>query len=188
MQVSIFRFMNKLDSIKTAASTIYKENRNSLKLWLTQMHVYFTLHTNQFPSEAFKILFATFYLEETVLDWVQFRVKDYLNNSKSDRQKKISQIFHSFNNMIVVIKKAFEDNDEDKMIEKKLLILKQQKSMTIYAAQFRMLIYKTDWKDSVLKAHFYKELNDRVKNAMMIIEELKTLADTIKLTTRIDIR
>ena len=90
--------------------------------------------------------------------------------------------------MIVVIKEVFEDSDEDKMNERRLLILKQQKSMAIYAAQFRTLTYKTDWKDSALKAHFYKELNDRVKNAMMIIEDSETLADTIKLTTKINIR
>ena len=180
--------MNKLDSIKTAASTIYKKNRDFLKSWLTQMHVYFTLHLNQFSSEAFKILFATFYLREATLDWMQLRVKNYLNNSKSDRKEEISQIFHSFSNMIVVIKKTFEDNDEDKMIEKKLLILRQQKSITIYTAQFKTLIYKTDWEDSVLKAHFYKEFSDRVKNAMMIIEQSKTLTDTIKLATKINTR
>ena len=75
---------------------------------------------------------------------MQSCVKDYLNNPKSDRKEEISQIFHSFSNMIVVIKEAFENNDEDKMIEKKLLILRQQKSMTIYTAQFRTLTYKTD--------------------------------------------
>ena len=180
--------MNRFNNIKAVVSTIYKKNREFLKSWLIQMNVYFMLHANQFFSEAFKILFTTFYLEKTVLDWVQSRVKDYLINSKSKRKNETSQIFYNFNNMIVVIKEAFEDNDEDKMNERKLLILRQQKSMTIYAVQFRTLIYKTDWKDSALKVHFYKELSDRVKNAMMIIKESRTLADTIKLVTRIDIR
>ena len=119
---------------------------------------------------------------------MQSRVKDYLINSESEKKSETSQIFHNFSNMIVIIKKAFENSDEDKMNEKRLLILRQQKSITIYAVQFKMLTYKTDWKDSVLKAHFYKKLSDRVKNAMIIIEELKTLADTIKLATRINIR
>ena len=152
------------------------------------MHVYFTLHANQFPSEAFKVLFATFYLREAALDWVQPRVKDYLNNPESDREEKIFQIFYSFSNMIVAIKEAFEDNDEDRMIEKRLLILRQQKSMAIYAAQFKTLAYKTDWEDSALKAHFYKRLNDRVKDVMVTIEESSTLAEIIELATRIDIR
>ena len=75
---------------------------------------------------------------------MQSRVKDYLINSKSKRENETFQIFHNFNDMIVIIKKAFEDSDEDKMNEKKLLILRQQKSMTIYAAQFKTLIYKTN--------------------------------------------
>ena len=108
------------------------------------MNVYFMLHANQFLSKAFKVLFATFYLEKAAFDWVQPRVKDYLINSKSERESETSQIFHSFSNMIVIIKKAFGDSDEDKMNKKRLLILRQQKSMTIYAAQFKTLIYKTD--------------------------------------------
>ena len=188
MQVSISRSMNKLDNIRAVASTIYKKNRKFLKSWLIQMSVYFMLHANQFLRKAFKVLFATFYLEETVLDWVQLRVKDYLINSKSEKESETFQIFHNFSNMVLVIKETFENNDEDRMNERRLLILRQQKSVTIYAAQFRTLIYKTDWKDSALKAHFYKKFSDRVKNAMMIIEESKILADTIELVTRINTR
>ena len=75
---------------------------------------------------------------------MQFRVKDYLISSKSERKNETFQIFYNFSNMIMIIKEAFEDSDENKMNEKKLLILRQQKSMTIYAAQFKILIYKTD--------------------------------------------
>ena len=180
--------MNKLDNIRTVASTIYKENRKFLKSWLTQMNVYFMLHANQFLSETFKILFATFYPKEAAFDWVQSRVKNYSINPKSERKSETSQIFYSFSNMIVVIKKAFEESNEDKVNKRKLLILRQQKSMTIYAAQFKTLTYKTNWKDSALKAHFYKKLSDRVKNAMMTIEESKILTDTIELVTRINTR
>ena len=60
--------------------------------------------------------------------------------------------------------------------------------MTIYVAQFRTLIYKTNWDDWILKTHFYKELNDRVKNVMIAIEESNSLIEVIELTTRIDIK
>ena len=188
MQVSTPRFMNKLDNIKAVASTIYKENREFLKSWLIQMSVYFMLHANQFLNETFKVLFATFYLKKAAFNWMHSCMKDYLINPKSKRKNETFQIFHNFSNMIVIIKKAFENNDENKMNERKLLILKQQKSMTIYAAQFKTLIYKTDWKNSVLKAHFYKEFSNRVKNAMMTIKESKTLTNTIKSIIKINIR
>ena len=60
--------------------------------------------------------------------------------------------------------------------------------MTIYVAQFKTLIYKTNWDDSILKIHFYKKLNDRVKNVMIAIEESNSLIEVIKLTTKIDIK
>ena len=153
-----------------------------------QMSVYFMLHANQFSSETFKMLFATSYLEEAILDWMQSRMKDYLKNSKSKREIETSQIFHNFINMTIAIKKAFENNDEDKVNERRLLILRQQKAMTIYVAQFRTLIYKTNWDDSTLKTHFYKELNDRVKNVMIAIEESNSLIEVIELTIKIDIK
>ena len=83
------------------------------------------LHANQFSSEVFKMLFATLYLKEAILDWMQSRVKDYLRISKSKKEIETFQIFHNFINMTIAIKKAFEDNDEDKMNERKLLILRQ---------------------------------------------------------------
>ena len=60
--------------------------------------------------------------------------------------------------------------------------------MIIYVASFRTLIYKTNWDDSTLKTHFYKELNDRVKNVMITIEESNSLIEVIELTTKIDIK
>ena len=60
--------------------------------------------------------------------------------------------------------------------------------MTIYVAQFRTLIYKTNWNDSILKTHFYKEFNDRVKNVMIAIKKSNSLVEIIELTTRIDIK
>ena len=180
--------INKSIFIKAITSTIYKENRDFLKSWIMQMSVYFMLHANQFSNEVFKMLFATSYLIKTTLDWVQSRVKDYLKNLKTKRETKTSQIFHNFINMTIAIKKAFEDNDEHKVNKRKLLILRQQKTITIYVVQFRTLIYKINWDDSILKIHFYKKLNDRVKNAMIAIEKSNSLVEIIKLTTKIDIK
>ena len=87
------------------------------------MSVYFVMHANQFSSETFKVLFATSYMKKTTLDWVQSRVKDYLKNSKLERKIETSQKFYNFINLIIVIKKAFEDKNENKVSERKLLIL-----------------------------------------------------------------
>ena len=182
MLISTFHFMNKFNFIKAITSTIYKKDRDFLKSWLMQMSVYFVMHANQFSSEAFKVLFATSYMKEAIFDWMQSRVKDYFKNSKLKRKIETFQIFYNFINLIIVIKKAFENKDENKVNEKKLLILRQQKTMTIYVAQFKTLIYKTNWDDSTLKIHFYKELNDRVKNVMIAIKESNSLIEIIKLT------
>ena len=188
MSISTFYFINKFNFIKAITSTIYKENRDFLKSWLKQINVYFLLHTNQFSSEVFKILFASSYMRKTIFDWVQSRVKDYFKNSKSKREIETFQIFYNFINMIIIIKKVFEDKNENKMNERKLLILRQQKTMIIYVVQFKTLIYKINWDDSILKTHFYKKLNDKVKNVMIAIKKSNSLIEIIKLTTKIDIK
>ena len=88
------------------------------------MNVYFVLHANQFSSEVFKIMFATSYLKETTFDWVQSHVKDYFKNSKSKRKNETFQIFYNFINMTIAIKETFENKNENKMNERKLLILR----------------------------------------------------------------
>ena len=161
---------------------------SSFTSWLMQMNVYFILHANQFSSEIFKMLFTTSYLKEATLDWVQSRVKDYFKNSKSKRKIETFQIFYNFINITIVIKEAFEDKNENKIKKRKLLILRQQKTMNIYVVQFKTLIYKTNWNESILKIHFYKKLNDRVKNVMIAIKKSNSLIEIIKLTTKNDIK
>ena len=152
------------------------------------MSVYFILHTYQFPNEAVKVLFATLYLGGAALNWVQPRIEDYLSNPDNKREEETKQIFYNFNNLITVIKEAFGDNNEDRVTERRLIVLRQQKSVATYTTQFRTLAYKTDWENSALKAHFYKGLNRRVKEAIVAIKNPDSLAELIKLAIRIDTR
>ena len=60
--------------------------------------------------------------------------------------------------------------------------------MATYTAQFRTLAYKTDQEDLALKAYFYKGLNRRVKEAIVVIKEPDSLAELIELVIRINTR
>ena len=80
------------------------------------------------------------------------------------------------------------DNDKDRIIERRLIVLRQQKSVATYTVQFRILAYKTDQEDLALKVNFYKGLNNRIKEAIVVIEEPDSLVVLIELAIRINTR
>ena len=65
---------------------------------------------------------------------MQPRIEDYLSNPENKREEETKQIFYNFNNLITVIKEAFGDNDKDRVTERRLMVLRQQKSVATYTA------------------------------------------------------
>ena len=95
-------------------------------------------------------------------------------------------MFFYVRNLIETFKITFEKQNENKVAKKKLLILRQTKSMIIYTTQFKFFVFKIDLKKITFKAHFYKNLNNKVKNVMMILKMSNILHIIIETTTRID--
>ena len=186
--LSTSRFVIDMNVIKTTTLDKYKEDREFLKSWYIKINLYFKLHATQFLNEAFKVMFVIIYLKKAILDWIQSRVNDYLNNFEQDQEEETQQLFFHVRNLIEALKITFEKQNENRIAKRKLLILRQTKSMTTYATQFKTLAFKIDWEESILKVHFYKSLNDKVKNVMMILKMSNILHTMIEATTRIDIK
>ena len=59
-----------------------------LKPWFTKIDIFLKLNSKIFEREANKMLFVILYLKEIILNWVQFKIEDYLNNKKLDWETK----------------------------------------------------------------------------------------------------
>ena len=59
-------------------------------------------------------------------------------------------MFYKFDNFCIYIKEVFGNQDEDKAIEKQLLILKQIQSTMVYGSKFKTLAYIIKWDDAAL--------------------------------------
>ena len=108
---------------------IIKPNRFSgvqgtLKPWLTMVAINFRAYPIIFPIKKNKMLFAISYLDGTVFNWVQPRLENFLKNDDKKQKQKTQQMFYKFGNFCIYIKQVFGNQDENRAIEKQLLILK----------------------------------------------------------------
>lgn len=70
--------------------------------------------------------------------------------------------------------------------ERKLFKLRQTKSASSYADEFRRLISYLGWNDPAAMAFFYEGLKDRVKDVLCIQDRPATLAEYITMAISID--
>ena len=87
------------------------------------------------------MLFVISYLGGTVFNWVQPRLEDFLDNNQEKQKQKTQQMFHSFDNFCIYIKKAFRNQNEKRAIAKQFLVLKQTQSAMVYGFKFKTLSY-----------------------------------------------
>ena len=65
--------------IKINKSDIFDKNWRKLKAWLIQIKLYFKF--NRVANDE-KIFFATMYFREQIKHWIQFMLKNYLNENE----------------------------------------------------------------------------------------------------------
>ena len=97
-------------------------------------------------------------------------------------------MFFKFGNFSIMIKKTFGVRNEDRAVEKQLLVLKQTQSAMIYGSKFKTLSYAIKWDDAALASHFYEKLKNRVKDAMVAMDRPESLQKMIEVAVKIDDR
>ena len=95
-----------------------------LKPWLTMVAINFRAYPTVFPTKKNKILFAISYLDGAAFNWVQPRLENFLENDDKEQKQETQQMFYKFDNFCIYIKEVFGNQDENRAIEKQLLIPK----------------------------------------------------------------
>ena len=112
-------------NFKITKPSKFSNVQKNLKPWLTMVAINFRVYPIVFPTKKNKMLFAISYLNGTIFSWVQPRLEKNLKNDDKKQKQKTQQMFYKFGNFCIYIKKVFGNQDENKAIEKQLLILKQ---------------------------------------------------------------
>ena len=110
-----------------------------------------------------KILFAISYFDGTIFNRVQPRLEKKLENENKKQKQKSQQMFNKFDNFCIYIKKVFENQNENKAIEKQFLILEQTQSTMVYRSKYKILTFTIKWDDAAFESKFYEILKNRIK-------------------------
>ena len=175
-------------NFKVTKPNRFSDVQGILKPWLTMVTINFRAYFTMFPTEENKILFAISYFDGTTFNWVQPRLKNFLENENKKQKQKTQQMFYKFDNFCIYIKKVFGNQDEEKAIKKQFLILKQTQSAMVYGSKFKTLAYTIKWDDAALASKFYERLKNRVKNAMVAMDKPESLKNVINTAVKIDDR
>ena len=97
-------------------------------------------------------------------------------------------MFYKFDNFCIYIKKVFGNQNENKTIEKQFLILKQTQSTMVYGSRFKTLAYTIKWDDAAFASKFYEKLKNKVKDAMVAMDQPESLENMINIAIKIDDR
>ena len=155
---------NRFTSVQFFYETMVKNSNNQ-----------FSNIPNNVPDKKKKNLFAISYLDKTTFNWVQPRLENCLKNENKKQEQKTQQIFYKFDNFCIYIKEIFGNQDENRAIEKQLLISKQTQPTMVYGSKFKILTYTIKWDDAAFASKFYEKLKNKIKTTMVAMDKPESL-------------
>ena len=117
---------------------------------------------------------------------MQTHLKNFLKNSQVKHKDIINEIFDQFSDFKKHIQELFEDIDAEWTVKQTLMNLQQWGSVTVYAAEFQRIVFKTEWGDVSLTVQFYRGLKNDIKNDITKAEWSETLQAMIQLAVQIN--
>ena len=105
---------------------------------------------------------------------MQPRLNFFLENDDKKQKQETQQMFYKFDNFCIYIKKVFGNQNKNKTIIKQFLILKLTQSTIIYGSRFKILVYTIKWDYAAFASKFYEKLKNKIKDAMVVMDKLKS--------------
>ena len=132
------------------------------------MNVHMSAQFYQLEIKENKIMLAISYLTDKTADWIQSYINEKFHSEDSKNEK--DKMFNNYDKFMNKIIAVFKSVNFKRKTEWKLKYLKQKKSASIYAADFRQIVFILDWNDETYVSLFYWELKNEVKNELVKIK------------------
>ncbi|KAK4703118.1 hypothetical protein P7C70_g3104, partial [Phenoliferia sp. Uapishka_3] len=158
-------------------------SKTSVRNFITQCEINFTLQPLSFPTEASKVMFAASYLVEDAFNWIQ----PYIGASADTLAEPTNSWFLTWSAFSSKLNQIFGDPDLKASAARKILVLHQGKDqgVPVYTAEFRRLSVNLNWNDETLRVLYYQGLKDAIKDQLSREELPASLIETIILSERI---
>jgi len=146
---------------------------------LAKLKLYIGFNQAKFRFEMNKGLFTVSYLKDAAFNWVDPKLHEFLDKTPKKWMNNKKSIFSDYKKFKNELRRAFEIVDKKWAAERRLHILKMNKSAAKYAAEFQRIATLMDWNDDALVSQYYWGLNETIKDEIVRMNQPEELQDMI---------
>jgi len=168
---------------KVADPAPFKGDRKELPTFLSMCDLNFAGNPSRFRTEQDKIIYAGSRLEGPAFAWLQPKLTKLRNG-----EQPIPTELTSFKAFAKALNTLYGDPDREATAEREIYGLRQTGSVADYASKFEAKSQYLTWNDSGLRAQFYRNLKDEVKDEIARGDKPDSFADLRTLAIRLDNR
>ncbi|KAF6789399.1 reverse transcriptase domain protein [Colletotrichum musicola] len=129
------------------------------------------------------------FLRGRALQWIEPFQDQFLKAETLDNcSTKVRDIFSTFDGFENALRTLFQDPDQKRQAERDLSALRQTKSATHYAAEFRRIGAQLDLTEESRIFMFYQGLKDEVKDKLVKLDRPDDFLQYTELAIKIDNR
>ncbi|KAF5502321.1 Retrotransposon-derived protein PEG10 [Colletotrichum aenigma] len=176
------------ERLKLNTPSTFDGTPGQLKGHLVQVRTYQAFHINTFQNDTERVVHAATFLRGRALAWFEPLQQEWLDNPVEKYSQEVKDIFFSFTGYVKALESLFLDPDERRQAERDLSHLRQTKSATLYAAEFRRLAARLHMTDESKVFAFYQGLKDEVKDEMAKLETPPSFLAYVEHAIKVDNR
>ncbi|EHA47056.1 hypothetical protein MGG_17620 [Pyricularia oryzae 70-15] len=159
-----------------------------LKGYLVQVRTYQAFHLETFRSETEKVVHAATFLRGRALSWFEPLLQEWLDVPPEERRQEVTDIFSTFAGYERTLRSLFQEPDEKRQTERDLANLRQTKSASAYAAEFRRLATRLDMTEETKILQFYQGLKSEIKDEVSKLDRPEDFLEYVELAIKLDNR
>ena len=108
---------------KISVSKFFTEKQRKLQAFLIKLELYIEFNADKFIHKMNKNLFVTFYFKNTVFNWINSQLHEFLNKSSQKKKQDRTLIYNDFQKFKKDLQQIFEIIDEKWTAKQQLYIL-----------------------------------------------------------------
>lgn len=177
------------EKLKLNSPVTYDGTPGQLKGFLIQVKNYQSFHRSSFKNDTERVIHAATFLRGRALQWIEPFQEQFLEAETLDNcTTEVRDIFSTFEGFEHALRTLFQDPDQKRQAERDLATLRQTKSATHYAAEFRRIGAQLDLTEESRIFMFYQGLKDEVKDELVKIDRPEDFLQYAELAIKIDNR
>jgi len=156
-------------------SHIFSDEWEKLQVFLTKLKLYIEFNHKKFRFKMNKKLYTVFLLKNTIFNWVDFKLHEFLNKMIKKRNKNKKLIFDNYRKFKEKLQWVFKIVDEKQAAEQCIHILWQNESAVKYSTEFQWIVTLTEWNNKTFTSQYYWELKDTIKDEIVKMNRSENL-------------